>query len=39
MSFFIFSGLLVAAALLVTNTFGTMKKTLQPVPVRVRNNR
>ena len=39
MSFLIFTGLLVATALLILNTFDTLTKALQPAPVRVRNNR
>ncbi|GAA3919105.1 hypothetical protein GCM10022406_02040 [Hymenobacter algoricola] len=39
MSFLLFTGLVAATALLILNTFDSLKKTLQPVPVRVRNNR
>jgi len=39
MSFLIFTGLLVATALLILNTFDNLKEVLQPAPVRVRNDR
>ncbi|WP_262709852.1 hypothetical protein [Hymenobacter metallicola] len=37
MSLLIFSGLLVATALLALNTFDNLKALLKPVPVRVRS--
>lgn len=39
MSFLHITDLLAAAAQLIRNTFGNWGKTLQPEPVRVRNNR